>query len=433
MKQLAEALVQCESDEQRREHLIESLDDLSYDYPDIYSMLFREMNKRELEANDPNKISEWLSSSNKSNSIVKIHEALLLVKNDDMMIKEENFDNLKHMLCRTIENGTHMEEVVKICYLIEKSPSLKNIHELLKHLVEQVKQLPNDNNCYMDMDDYWKDYFKRTQIDFSESLDIQSVQQEQKHKQDARVWKKIKHLHLNPLHDLPNFDLKCFGNNHLEMVVAAHRRNILGDQTTIVDQDMDGAFTKWLHFCKLKRYQWFFNNLSYLEIVLIDEENIEKLIAKVNRNSTKENNIKDCAQKKICVETKVLRHRPIKLNNLITALESNVDLDDMSKFITYMRKILHYPIPNKNCVIDEQLQQDIITIIDKYMNHLMKILDTVEFLAAKSRLGIIINKYLECISLINGNQTFTDHHINLLCIFEEVLKNKVLNMHRDFN
>lgn len=129
MKQLAEALVQCESDEQRREHLIESLDDLSYDYPDIYSMLFREMNKRELEANDPNKISEWLSSSNKSNSIVKIHEALLLVKNDDMMIKEENFDNLKHMLCRTIENGTHMEEVVKICYLIEKSPSLKNIHE----------------------------------------------------------------------------------------------------------------------------------------------------------------------------------------------------------------------------------------------------------------------------------------------------------------
>jgi len=104
------------------------------------------------------------------------------------------------------------------------------------------------------------------------------------------------------------------------MVVAAHRRNILGDQTTIVDQDMDGAFTKWLHFCKLKRYQWFFNNLSYLEIVLIDEENIEKLIAKVNRNSTKENNIKDCAQKKICVETKVLRHRPIKLNNLITVI-----------------------------------------------------------------------------------------------------------------
>lgn len=113
--------------------------------------------------------------------------------------------------------------------------------------------------------------------------------------------------------------MKCFGDNHLEMVATAHRRSTLIDQT-IVDQDMDGAFNKWLNFCTLKRYQWFFNNLSYLEIVLIDEENIENLIAKVNRNTTKENCIKYCVQKKICAETKVLRHRPIKLNNLITVI-----------------------------------------------------------------------------------------------------------------
>lgn len=101
--------------------------------------------------------------------------------------------------------------------------------------------------------------------------------------------------------------------------------------------------------------------------------------------------------------------------------------------MTYMRNILHYPIPNKNCVVDEQLQRDIINIMDKYLNHLIKMLDKVRFLAANSKLGNIINKYLECILLINGNQTFINHHINLLCIFEEVLKNKVLNMHRDFN
>lgn len=129
MKRFAEALVKCESEKQRREQLIESLDDLSFDYPDVYSMLFSEMKIRELEANDSNKISKWLSSSNNSNSIVKIHEALLLAKSDDLMIKEEHIDNLKHMLCHTIENGTYMEEVVKICYLIEKSPSLKNIYE----------------------------------------------------------------------------------------------------------------------------------------------------------------------------------------------------------------------------------------------------------------------------------------------------------------
>jgi len=103
------------------------------------------------------------------------------------------------------------------------------------------------------------------------------------------------------------------------MVATAHRRSTLIDQT-IVDQDMDGAFTKWLHFCKLKRYQWFFNNLSYLEIVLIDEENIGNLIAKVNKNTTMENCIKYYVQKKICAEAKVLRHRPIKLNSLITVI-----------------------------------------------------------------------------------------------------------------
>jgi len=129
MKRLAEALMECKSDEQRRECLIESLNDLSFEYPEVYTMLFMEMKIRELDANDPNKMSKWLSTSNTSNSILKIHEALILIKNDEMMIKEEYLNNLKQILCRTIENGAHMEEVVKICHLIEKSPSLKTIYK----------------------------------------------------------------------------------------------------------------------------------------------------------------------------------------------------------------------------------------------------------------------------------------------------------------
>jgi len=129
MKQLAEAIIKCESDEQRCKYLIKSLNDLSFDYPDVYSMLFMEMKIRELDANDPDKMSEWLNTSNTLNSILKIHEALILVKSDDMIVKEEYLDNLKHMLCHTIENRTYVDEVVKICHLIEKSPSLKTIHE----------------------------------------------------------------------------------------------------------------------------------------------------------------------------------------------------------------------------------------------------------------------------------------------------------------
>jgi len=76
----------------------------------------------------------------------------------------------------------------------------------LKHLVERVKQLPDDDECSTDTDYFWKDYFKQTQVDLSVSLDNQSVKQQQQIKNDTRVWEKIKHLHFNPLRDLPNFD-----------------------------------------------------------------------------------------------------------------------------------------------------------------------------------------------------------------------------------
>jgi len=91
---------------------------------------------------------------------------------------------------------------------------------------------------------------------------------------------------------------------------------------TIINQEMDGAVTKWLYYLKLHKYQWFFNSLSYLEIVFIDEDNIDGFIAKVNRNS-----ITKGAQKKICISTKMLRDRSQKLNDLLLVI--------LSIFITY--------------------------------------------------------------------------------------------------
>lgn len=76
----------------------------------------------------------------------------------------------------------------------------------MKHLVERVKQLSNDDECSTDTDHFWKVYLKQTQVDLSVSLDNQSVEQQQQIKNDTRVWEKIKHLHFNPLRDLPNFD-----------------------------------------------------------------------------------------------------------------------------------------------------------------------------------------------------------------------------------
>lgn len=75
---------------------------------------------------------------------------------------------------------------------------------------------------------------------------------------------------------------------------------------------MDGAFANWLHYLKLHKYQWFFNSLSYLEIVCIDEENIEAFIDKVNRNT-----ITKGAQKKICLSVKLLRDREKKMADIL--------------------------------------------------------------------------------------------------------------------
>jgi len=110
--------------------------------------------------------------------------------------------------------------------------------------------------------------------------------------------------------------VECFGYNHLEMIAKTNRVTTLGDpqlltDLTILDQEMDGAVAKWLHYLKLHKYQWFFDGLSYLEIELIDEDNIDDFIAKVNKNS-----ITKGAQKKICLSTKALRDRSKKLNNL---------------------------------------------------------------------------------------------------------------------
>ena len=116
------------------------------------------------------------------------------------------------------------------------------------------------------------------------------------------------------------FLVECYGYNHLEMTANSNTATTTtNSQTlinpTVINQEMDGAIAKWLHYLKLHKYQWFFNSLSYDEIVLIDEDNMDGFIAKVNVNS-----ITKGAQKKICKSTKLLRDRPQKLNDLLLVI-----------------------------------------------------------------------------------------------------------------
>lgn len=125
MKVLVKALMESKSFKERQKRLSEAIDYLSYSHSDLYSLLHREIKRRELESNDLHKICKWLHNSN---SYVKLHEALILVKHNNTLVKEEYLYNLKYMLSQTIENGTNIDVTVKICRLIEKSAHLESIY-----------------------------------------------------------------------------------------------------------------------------------------------------------------------------------------------------------------------------------------------------------------------------------------------------------------
>ncbi|VVC24999.1 Hypothetical protein CINCED_3A013762 [Cinara cedri] len=424
LKQFGKALMQYKSYKERQEHLIKSLDHLSYYFPEVYSQILREIKKREIESNDPNKITKWLNISTSKTYYVQLHEALMLVNNNNTMAKEQYTTSIKHMLCQTIEKNTNIEFVIKICDLIEKSSHLQTIYENLKHLIHQVKQL-NGNKFNTRMDSQTENM-----TGHFDSLNIEGYQTFQQ--QPIPVWPTMIQPNNLKQHGLPHFNLECFGYENFEMKATANQYpNFSVTQTlpnlTIVNQEMDGAVMKWLHYLKLHKYQWFFNSLSYLEIEFIDEDNIEGFITKVNKNS-----ITKGAQKKICVSTKALRDRQSKLNNLLMVLDLEVTPVELCELITYMRDILHYPIPNKNCVVGDQIQKDIVLIMDKILDHLMEKLSATRYLVSNSLLGSSINKYMECTFLIAGNQIFMKDQVEKILLFRQIIEYKVNHMPRNF-
>lgn len=211
----------------------------------------------------------------------------------------------------------------------------------MKYLIQHLKQLNDRRYIHNETvtDNLWNNSFLQTPIHSLEQMNSQFEPRMQQ--RIASIWPTmLQPATAHPTHSLPHFNCKnialmtlmffsnflikcnlyfsvsCSGYDHFEMIATANKPISDFPRThtnlTIVDQDMDGAVAKWLHYLKLHKYQWFFNGLSYLEIEIIEEDNIEAFITKVNLNS-----ITKGAQKKICISTKTLRDRPLKLKDLI--------------------------------------------------------------------------------------------------------------------
>jgi len=113
-------------------------------------------------------------------------------------------------------------------------------------------------------------------------------------------------------------------------------------------------------------------------------------------------------------------------------LDLEVTPNELCEFITYMKDILNYPIPNKNCIVGNELQQDIVLVMEKCLNQLLEKLGAVKFLVAQSLLGTSINKYLECTLLITGNQMFMRDQYEKTLVFGKTLMYQVQQMPKVF-
>lgn len=116
----------------------------------------------------------------------------------------------------------------------------------------------------------------------------------------------------------------------------------------------------------------------------------------------------------------------------LQALDLIVTPSELYEFIIYMRDILHYPIPNKNIIAGNQLQQNIVLVMEKCLNQLQKQLITANSFADQRSLMPSVNKYLECTLLITKNQLFTKEQYEKTLYFSEILKHKVQQMQKNF-
>ncbi|VVC25003.1 Hypothetical protein CINCED_3A010411 [Cinara cedri] len=419
MKQFANVMIHHKCFKERQGCLTESLDHFSIEYPELYSLLYMEIKKRGMEFNDPNKMFKWLTTSTSNNNYKKLHEALIFVKKNNIMAQEQYIIDIKHLLCQAIEKKTNINEAVKICRLIEKLPNLTFINGRLSNLIQEVTRLNayyRPNTLMVTQEKYFMaNNFK------PEQQNIQTSQQQQTLVSPYSLVQPTctQFLHGSSHFSLNHFGLGDFEINSFNKCPAFDLTQLLPNQT-VVSQEMDGAVMKWLYYLRIHKYQWFFNSLSYHEIEFIDEDNIEGFITKVNKNS-----ITKGALSKICLSCKELRERPKKLNDLLMTLDSEVPLTELCESIKYLRHILNYPIPNKNCVIGDKLQQDIVCVMGKLFYQLQANICVTNCLSASNPLGYCINKYLLCTMLINENQIFMRNQIEKVLYFAESLKYKV--------
>lgn len=92
-------------------------------------------------------------------------------------------------------------------------------------------------------------------------------------------------------------------------ISASHNQLLpIRKRRTIVTQRMDEAVCRWLNYFGIGEFQWFFNGLSYIELLHVDESNFHHYLAKFNICCMSTPTVL-----KICSAIREVRNRPLLL------------------------------------------------------------------------------------------------------------------------
>lgn len=111
---------------------------------------------------------------------------------------------------------------------------------------------------------------------------------------------------------------------------------------------------------------------------------------------------------------------------------SYIGLKEYLKHIDFMKNALVYPIPNKNCCDDFELQDDMLLVMSKLLDVLLDRLYVMRFIKIESDVGMTIQGYLDCSSLIINNDIFTKKHIDDMIELVKKLMEKLKDIPKDF-
>lgn len=117
-------------------------------------------------------------------------------------------------------------------------------------------------------------------------------------------------------------------------------------------------------------------------------------------------------------------------------MDKKVNIIELLEYVDYLKHILPYPIPNKNCTTIQEngkLQFEIYLLMQKIFKCLMECLEETSFFHGNSLLVSVIYKFTECVKLIHKNQLFFEYQINGVIKLPEAIWHKIKTIKKDFN